>query len=127
MKRKSIRPGRLFWVGTFAVGVFSPGKGKRRVNDKMLWMAAQYKAVQGENKALKEELATAYAELDRRTPGGDRLKKCQGEIAECPVHGDHAETVQLPRADPGVVFVHHMSGTAEATSLPGAGTSANGS
>ncbi len=127
MKRKSIKPGRLFWVGTFVIGVFSPGKGKRRVNDKMLWMAAQYKAVQGANKALKEELDTAYAELDRRTSDGDELKKCQGEIAECLVHSDHAETVQFPRTDPGVVLVRRVSGTGEATSLPGVGTPANGS
>lgn len=29
------KPGRIFWVLTFAVGVISPGTGKRRINRRM--------------------------------------------------------------------------------------------
>lgn len=127
MKRKSIKPGRLFWVGTFVIGVFSPGKGKRRVNDKMVWMSAQYREALTRISALEDELATAYAELERRPSESDQLKKCQGQIAECPVHSDPAETVQLPRTEPAVVSVHHLAGAGGVTSLPGAGTASNGS
>lgn len=35
MPRKPRKPGICFWVWTFAVGVVSPGKGKRRVNSRM--------------------------------------------------------------------------------------------
>lgn len=125
MKRKSIRPGRLFWVWSFMVGVFSPGRGKRRVNDKMIWVDTQWLVSQARVKALEEELATAYRELERR-PAEEPLKKCVGEIAACLVHGDREETVPLPTVDLGVIRVHRLLGAVEATSLPGMGMAPNG-
>lgn|SRR5574341_573095 len=127
MVKKSIKPGRLFWVGTFVVGVFSPGKGKRRINDKMVRMDTQYKEALTRIAALQDELSTAYAELERRPAEDEQLKKCLGEIAECPVHGDHEETVPLPKIDPGVILVGRLAGAAGVTGLPGAGTAGNGS
>lgn len=113
-KRKSIKPGRMFWVGTFAVGVFSPGKGKRRVSDRMNFVDAQWKAAQARIRALEDELATAYGELERR-PLEAPLRKCLGGIAECDEHRDREETVQLPLVDPDVIHVRHLA------EVPGAG------
>jgi hypothetical protein len=66
VKRK-IGPGRFFWVGTFAVGLASPTRGKRRVNDKMKRMDAEWAKAQKRIGALEEELVASYAENKRLT------------------------------------------------------------
>lgn len=35
MSKRRRKPGRLWWLGTFAIGVYSPRKGQRRVNNAM--------------------------------------------------------------------------------------------
>lgn len=116
MMRKSIKPGRVFWVGTFVVGVFSPGRGKRRVNDRMVWVDGQYKVALTRIAALEEELATAYAALEQRTEVP--LQRCVGEIAECPVHGDREETVPLPRVTAATVLVRRLAEVPGVSDLP---------
>ena len=57
---RKIRPGRLFWVGTFAVGVFSPGRGKRRVQQRMIEVDELWRKSEIRAETLKEELERSY-------------------------------------------------------------------
>lgn len=50
-------PGRLFWIHTFAVGIASPSKGKRRIAAEMDDLRQKLESVQSENDYLREELA----------------------------------------------------------------------
>lgn len=50
----SRKPGRIFWIGTFAVGVFSPGTGKRRINKRMQSLHEDNKNLRRENTSLRE-------------------------------------------------------------------------
>ncbi len=65
---RKIRPGRLFWVGTFFVGVFSPGRGKRRVQQRMIRIDEEWRVAHVRAETLKEE-------LDRSYEGNELLRK----------------------------------------------------
>lgn len=135
MVKKSIKPGRVFWVGTFMIGVFSPGKGKRRVNDRMKRVDADWRKAQTRIGALEDELATAYAEIRRLTKGtagGPHVRRPRSSkrlagseapftvsFATTATETDREETVPLPKADPGLVLVRRLSDTAGAADLPG--------
>lgn len=49
------KPGRIFWVYSFVVGVFSPGTGKRRVNTLMQNLHKDNKALRRSNSELTSE------------------------------------------------------------------------
>jgi hypothetical protein len=58
-------PGRIFWLWTFIVGVFSPGKGKRRINSRMQELYQYARAVEERNSVLTSENSFLRRELGR--------------------------------------------------------------
>lgn len=63
MPRKPRKCGTCFWIWTFLVGVFSPGKGKRRINTRI--------------KALEKAIADRDEIIDVRNSDNEGLK---GEV-----------------------------------------------
>jgi hypothetical protein len=130
---RKIRPGRLFWVGTFCIGVFSPGRGKRRVQQRMIEIDEQWRKAEVRAETLREELDRSYeanellrkeivrlATVSDERQRGSRARKTHRmvnrvaqeasqipEVVQEPVPQpvtDHEETVPLPK-------VPHVTGT----------------
>ena len=57
---RKIRPGRLFWVGTFFVRLFSSSKGKRRVQQRMIEVDELWRLAEVRAETRKEELDRSY-------------------------------------------------------------------
>lgn len=62
----------LFWIWTFIIGVFSPGKGKRRINTRMAKLEEDLIVQKSNNgvlttecEGLRERLAWTKAEVKR--------------------------------------------------------------
>lgn len=80
MPRKPRKPGAAFWIWTFVIGVFSSGKGKRRINAKMTELYDAIKerdsrnAVQESNNAsLTSENTYLREELQRQVEANRQL------------------------------------------------------
>ena len=77
---RKIRPGRLFWIGTFFVGVFSPGRGKRRIQQRMIKIDEEWRQAHIKVETLKEELARSYEANELLRKEIVRLGKASGVL-----------------------------------------------
>jgi hypothetical protein len=68
------KPGRIFWIFTFAVGVFSPGSGKRRIGNRMQEL---HQGVRSRDKTI-ESLKVRNSEL---TSENNYLRRRLGTLA----------------------------------------------
>lgn len=75
------KPGRVFWLLTFAVGVYSPGKGKRRINNRMQEIYRAYKFSQECNLSLTSEVKFLREAL-RRVEGENSTFRLQDDFNE---------------------------------------------
>ncbi len=73
------KPGRIFWTWTFIVGVFSPGKGKRRINSRMQELYQYIRALEKRNSELTSENMYLRKEL-HRSEGERNLFLVQDEM-----------------------------------------------
>jgi hypothetical protein len=75
------KPGRVFWLLTFAIGVISPGRGKRRINRRMQEIYQAYKSSQEHNLSLTSDVKFLRGEL-RRLQGENNTFYLQDDINE---------------------------------------------
>lgn len=73
------KPGRIFWIGTFAVGIFSPGTGKRRVNSRMQELHRNCVSLQDRNSELTSDNQSLRREL-YKLQGANNAFHMQDEI-----------------------------------------------
>lgn len=73
------KPGRIFWIGTFAVGIFSPGSGKRRVNSRMQELHRERVSLRDLNSELTSENQFLRREL-HKLQGANNAFHVQDEI-----------------------------------------------
>lgn len=62
MSKRRRKPGRLYWLSTFAVGIWSPDKGQRRVNSEMQAKDERIGQLEAENHILREANGNLVAE-----------------------------------------------------------------
>lgn len=93
------RPGRLFWLSTFVIGVFSPGKGKRRINRRMQELHDENKSERGRNLSLTSEVKFLRGELYRVTGEHNTFlvqDDMNGVLRNMPSGSDTQTTIPLP-------------------------------
>lgn len=84
------KPGRIFWTWTFAIGVFSPDKGKRRINDRMQENWSALCEERKRNSELTSEVQFLRRELGR-VESEKNLLLLQDHFNAAVIHEAHTE------------------------------------
>lgn len=96
------KPGRVFWITTFAVGVLSPGTGKRRIKRRMQEIHQDNETLRQDNKSLKCRNSELMSENEflrgelRRVEGENAMFLVQDEMNLALIHDSHVADSRLP-------------------------------